>query len=61
MDNRERKTDNIILRIEPSRKSEWIAAANSSGMNLSRYISSCVDENTQKYGQMIVNTCLSLS
>lgn len=48
MDNRERKTDNIILRIEPSRKNEWIAAANNNGMNLSRYISSCVDENKQK-------------
>lgn len=48
MDNRERKTDNIILRIEPSRKSEWIAAANSNGVNLSCYISSCVDGKIQK-------------
>lgn len=44
MSHQERKTDNIILRIEPSRKKEWIDAANSNGMNLSRYIFNCVDE-----------------
>lgn len=46
--NQERKTENVILRIEPSKKNEWIAAANSSGVNLSRYISSCVDKKIQK-------------
>lgn len=48
MNNRECKSDNTILRIEPSRKSEWVAAAASSGMNLSRYIYSCVDKKIQE-------------
>ena len=43
MEPRELKTDNVILRIEPSKKVEWTKAAANSGMNLSRYISSCVD------------------
>lgn len=48
MDNRERKTDNIILRIEPTKKGKWIAVATNRGMSLSRYISNCVDGNIQR-------------
>lgn len=44
MNNQERKTDNVILRIEPTRKDKWIAAATDSGMNLSRYITECVEK-----------------
>jgi predicted HicB family RNase H-like nuclease len=47
MEPRELKTDNVILRIEPSKKAEWTEAAANSGMNLSRYISSCVDGKIQ--------------
>lgn len=53
MKDQERKTENVILRIEPTRKDKWVVAASSNGMNLSRYITECVEKSSICMGKSL--------